>query len=58
MSVEHGHVDITQSSHKFKVGEVHPLHGGMTTNLHDRLYPMLNREVVDVWEVTERGRGQ
>lgn len=56
--MEHGHVDITQSSHKFKVGGVHPLHGGMTTNLHDRLYPMLNREVVDVWEVTGQGRGQ
>ena len=61
MSVEHGHVDITQSSHKFRVGEVLsfiPLHAGMTTNLHDRLYPMRNKEIIDIWEVTGRGRAQ
>lgn len=61
MSVEHGHVDVTASSHKFKVGEILsfiPQHGGMTTNLHDRLYPMRNGEIVDVWPVEGRGRSQ
>lgn len=61
MSVEHGHVDVTASSHEFKVGEVLtfiPLHGGMTTNLHDRLYPMRNGEVMEPWTVAGRGRAQ
>ena len=61
MSVEHGHVDITQSSHDFKVGEILsfiPLHGGMTTNLYDRIYAVRNGEVVDEWQVSGRGRAQ
>jgi len=61
MSVEHGHVDVTASSHKFKVGEILsfiPQHGGMTTNLHDRLYPLRNGEIIDVWSVAGRGRSQ
>jgi len=61
MSVEHGHVDITDSSHRFKVGEVLsfiPLHAGMTTNLYSRIYPLRNGEVVDTWEVAGRGRAQ
>ena len=61
MSVEHGHVDITQSSHDFKVGEVLsfiPLHGGMTTNLYNRMYALRNGEVADEWEVAGRGRAQ
>ena len=59
MSVEHGHIDITASSHNFKVGEILsfiPLHGGMTTNLHDHLYPMRDGLVEGVWEVAGRGR--
>ena len=61
MSVEHGHVDITASSHTFKVGEILsfiPQHGGMTTNLHDRLYPLRDGEVVDTWKVAGRGKAQ
>ena len=61
MSVEHGHVDITQSSHDFKVGEVLsfiPQHGGMTTNLYNRMYALRDGEVVDEWEVAGRGRAQ
>jgi len=61
MSVEHGHVDVAASSHDFKVGEVLsfiPLHGGMTTNLHDRLYPVRGGEVLDCWPVAGRGRAQ
>ena len=61
MSVEHGHIDITGASHRFAVGDVLsfiPLHGGMTTNLHDRIYAVRNGEVEEVWEVAGRGRGQ
>jgi D-serine deaminase-like pyridoxal phosphate-dependent protein len=61
MSVEHGHVDTTNSKHTFSVGQSLtwiPLHGGMTTNLHDRLFVLQNGEVVDLWPVSGRGRGQ
>ena len=61
MSVEHGHVDVTASTHDFQVGEVLsfiPLHGGMTTNLHDRIYPMRAGEVGDPWTVAGRGKAQ
>ena len=61
MSVEHGHIDITASESDFKVGQILsfiPLHGGMTTNLYDRIYPLRNDRVVDVWEVGGRGRAQ
>lgn len=61
MSVEHGHVDVTASSHAFKVGEVLsfiPLHGGMTTNLHDRIYPLRDGEVMEPWTVAGRGKAQ
>jgi D-serine deaminase-like pyridoxal phosphate-dependent protein len=61
MSVEHGHVDTSASAHTFKVGDMLsfiPLHGGMTTNLHDRTYAIRGDEVVDVWEVAGRGKSQ
>ena len=61
MSVEHGHLDIAASEHKFTVGETLsfiPLHGGMTTNLHDRLFAIRNDEVVEEWKVAGRGRAQ
>jgi len=61
MSVEHGHVDTSASTHTFKVGDTLsfiPLHGGMTTNLHDRLYAVRGDEVVEEWEVAGRGKSQ
>jgi D-serine deaminase-like pyridoxal phosphate-dependent protein len=61
MSVEHGHVDTTASSHAFQVGEVLsfiPLHGSMTTNLHDRMHAIRKGEVVETWEVAGRGKLQ
>ena len=61
MSVEHGHVDISESSHTFGVGDVLsfiPMHGGMTTNLHDRIYAVRSGEVEDTWEVAGRGKAQ
>lgn len=59
MSVEHGHVDIASSDRTFSVGQILswiPLHGGMTTNLHDRLHVLRGGEVVDEWPVAGRGR--
>lgn len=61
MSVEHGHVDVSTSSHRFEVGErlsFIPQHGGMTTNLHDWLYPVRGEEVAERWPVAGRGRAQ
>jgi len=59
MSVEHGHVDVTASSHKFRVGEklsVIPLHQEMTSNLHDELVVVRKGEVVAVWKIAGRGK--
>jgi D-serine deaminase-like pyridoxal phosphate-dependent protein len=61
VSIEHGHVDITQSTHKFKVGEILsfiPLHGEMTTNLYEYTHPMRRGEIVDKWRVLGRGQSQ
>ena len=59
MSVEHGHVDVSESSHTFEVGErlsVIPLHQGMTTNLHDELVGVRNGKVEVIWKVAGRGK--
>ena len=59
MSVEHGHVDVSQCDHRFRVGErlsVIPQHQGMTTNLHDEVVGARDGQVRVVWQV--RGRGK
>ena len=61
MSIEHGQVDITQSTHKFEIGEIlsfTPLHGEMTTNLYEYTHPMRQGEIVDKWRVLGRGQSQ
>ena len=61
MSVEHGHVDVSESSHKFRVGErlsVVPQHQGMMINLHDVAYAVRKDLVEAVWPVAGRGRVQ
>ncbi len=61
MSVEHGHVDVSKSSHKFRVGErlsVIPLHQGITINHHDEVYAVRDGLIEAVWQVTGRGRVQ
>ena len=53
MSVEHGHLDVSESQHKFRVGDqlaVIPLHQGMTSNLHDELVAVRNEQVETVWK--------
>lgn len=59
MSVEHGHVDSSQSSHVFKVGERLswiPLHQEMALNLHDELVGYRGEQVEVVWPVWGRGK--
>lgn len=59
MSVEHGHINVSGSPHKFRVGErlsVIPLHQGMTSNLHDELVAVRNEEVQAIWKIAGRGK--
>jgi len=59
MSVEHGHVDVSECNHTFTVGDhlsVIPLHQGMTTNLHNEVYAVRNGNVEATWEVAGRGK--
>ena len=59
MSVEHGHVDTSQSTHQFRVGErltFIPLHQEMCLNLHDELVGVRNGKVEVVWPVAGRGK--
>jgi D-serine deaminase-like pyridoxal phosphate-dependent protein len=59
MSVEHGHIDVSDSQHKFRVGEhlsVIPLHQGMTSNLHDELVAVRNEAVEAIWKIAGRGK--
>jgi len=59
MSVEHGHVDTSASSHKFKVGErltFIPLHQEMCLNLHDELIGYSGEQIEVVWPVAGRGK--
>lgn len=61
MSVEHGHVDVSNCSHQFRVGEklsIIPLHQGMTSNLHDELIGVRNHKVETIWKITGRGKIQ
>lgn len=59
MSVEHGHVDVSQSNHHFKVGERLtwiPLHQEMALNLHDELVGYRGEQVEVIWPVAGRGK--
>jgi D-serine deaminase-like pyridoxal phosphate-dependent protein len=59
MSVEHGHVDVSACSHKFRVGErlmVIPQHQETTLNLHEEVYGVRNGRIEVVWPVAGRGK--
>ena len=59
MSVEHGHVDVSQCSHQFKVGErlqFIPIHQEITLNMHDELVGYRGEQVEVVWPVAGRGK--
>jgi D-serine deaminase-like pyridoxal phosphate-dependent protein len=59
MSIEHGHVDTSESSHRFQVGERLtwiPLHQEMALNLHDELVGYRGEQIEVVWPVWGRGK--
>lgn len=59
MSVEHGHMDASASSHRFRVGErlsIIPLHQEMCINLHDELVGVRGGRVEVIWPVAGRGK--
>lgn len=59
LNEEHGHLDITKSSHKFYVGEVLtviPNHVCTCVNMHDEVFPHRRGEVTGCWRVAARGK--
>jgi len=59
MSVEHGHVDVSQCDHQFRVGEklsVIPQHQGMAINMHDEAFGVRNGQLEVIWKVQGRGK--
>jgi D-serine deaminase-like pyridoxal phosphate-dependent protein len=59
LNEEHGHLDITGSNHRFRVGEiltVIPNHVCTCVNMHDEVFTLRNDEVVGSWRVAARGK--
>ena len=59
LNEEHGHLDITHSSHRFQVGEVLtliPNHVCTCVNMHDEIYLLRDEQVVGCWRVAARGK--
>lgn len=59
LNEEHGHLDITNSSHKFHVGEVVtviPNHVCACVNMHDEVFLLRKGVVEGTWKVAARGK--
>jgi len=59
LNEEHGYLDITNSQHRFRVGEivtVIPNHVCTAVNMHDEIYTVRNGEAVGCWKVAARGK--
>ncbi len=59
LNEEHGYLDITQSRHKFNVGEVVtviPNHVCATVNMHDDIVTLRQGEAVGCWRIAARGK--
>jgi D-serine deaminase-like pyridoxal phosphate-dependent protein len=59
LNEEHGHLDITRSSHKFHVGEVVtviPNHVCTCVNMHDEVFLLRKGQVEGSWKVAGRGK--
>lgn len=59
LNEEHGHVDITKSSHDFRVGDVLtviPNHICTCVNMHDEIFVVRNNQVMGSWRVSARGK--
>jgi len=61
LSEEHGHLNITRSRRKYRVGErltIIPNHVCSTVNMHNKIYGVIGERVETVWEVAGRGKVQ
>jgi D-serine deaminase-like pyridoxal phosphate-dependent protein len=61
LNEEHGIVGVDPEKVKPKVGmcvEIIPSHACTTVNLHDRYYVIQDDQLVDIWEITGRGKSQ
>ncbi|MHB8653871.1 MAG: alanine racemase [Terriglobia bacterium] len=59
LNEEHGHLDITNSSRKFQVGDVLtvvPNHVCTCVNMHDEAYVLRKEQVVGCWRIAARGK--
>lgn len=59
LNEEHGHVDLAQSKHPFRVGEVVtviPNHVCTCVNMHDEVFLLRGGEVVGSWRIAARGK--
>ena len=59
LNEEHGHLDTTQSQHRFHVGEVVtviPNHVCATVNMHDEILTLRQGEAVGCWKIAARGK--
>ncbi len=59
LNEEHGHLDVTNSTHKFHVGEVVtviPNHVCTCVNMHDEVFLVRKGEVEGTWKVAARGK--
>jgi D-serine deaminase-like pyridoxal phosphate-dependent protein len=59
LNEEHGHLDITNSTHKFHVGEVVtviPNHVCTCVNMHDEVFLLRKGQVEGSWKVAGRGK--
>lgn len=59
LNEEHGHLDITKSSHQFHVGEVLtviPNHVCTCVNMHDEAFVTRSGNVEGAWRVSARGK--
>jgi D-serine deaminase-like pyridoxal phosphate-dependent protein len=59
LNEEHGHLDISESTHRFRVGEVVtviPNHVCTCVNMHDEVFLVRKEEVMGCWRVAARGK--
>ena len=59
LSEEHGHLNITRSDRRYKVGDrlsVIPNHVCTTVNMHDEIYGVRGEQVEVTWHVEGRGK--
>jgi len=59
LSEEHGHLNITHSTHRYRVGErltVIPNHACSTVNMHDEIFGVRGDHIETVWQVAGRGK--